>query len=80
MEKETFPSQQVEGAAVPKPGFALRFCRDTGAGTCPGAVDEHEVMEKLNHTYGCKIEERGAHLNRHHTEVCGRGNSINRNV
>lgn len=33
-----------------------------------------------SHICGYRIEEREAHLSRHHAKVCGRGNSINRNV
>lgn len=51
-------------------------------GPGPGAVDWHKEGWRNGATClrGYRIDERGARLNRHHTEVCGRGNSINRNV
>lgn len=64
-------------------GLFSRVCHcDTSAAPGPGTVDGHKERWKngATHVCGSRLEEREAHLSRHHAKVCGRGNSINRNV
>lgn len=85
MEKGTFPPWWVVGRSC-APASILHDLRCISIVTpvlfivqvqCMGTRSDGKMEP---HICGYRMEKREAHLSKHHAKVCGRGNSINRNV